>query len=55
MRTIEDFVTESIILRDRSRQDVRSIALATRWASQMDEVLATYDMLVAPVEQSNAA
>lgn len=44
MRTVEEFVRESIE-RGRTREEVRGIAISTRWSTQIPEVLETYDRL----------
>lgn len=44
MRTVEEFVQESI-KRGRSREEVREVAISTRWSGQTREVLETYDRL----------
>lgn len=54
MRTVEDFVTE-MICRDRTKQQIRSIALGSRWSTVVDNVMQIYDELVAPVNKENAA
>lgn len=42
MRTVEEFVRDAL-KRERSREEVRSIALSTRWSSCLDDVLNEYD------------
>jgi len=49
MRTIEDFVTEQIC-KDRTKEQVRSVALSTRWEPVTDLVLKTYDNLCSPLD-----
>ena len=48
MRTIEDFVTEQIC-KDRTKEQVRSVALSTRWEPVIDKVLEVYDALCSPI------
>ena len=54
MRTIEDFVTDAIC-RDRTREEIRCIAICTRWNDAVNLVLKTYDRLCAPLENKKVA
>jgi len=47
MRTIEEFVTEQIC-KNRTKEQVRSIAISTWWSSEVLKVLETYDRLCSP-------
>jgi len=54
MRTIEDFVTEQIC-KDRTKEQVRSVALSTRWEPVTDKVLEMYDSLCSPLTEKEVA
>ena len=44
MRTMQDFVKD-MKLRGRTKEEVRCIALSTRWSSRLPEVLEHFDNL----------
>jgi hypothetical protein len=49
MRTPETFAREAVE-RGRTREEVRSIALSTRWQNNVAEVLKEYDRLAKQAE-----
>ena len=54
MRTIEDFVTEQIC-KDRNLEQIRSIAISTRWSGLIEKVEETYNRLCAPLPNKEVA
>lgn len=49
MRTIEEFVTEQIC-KGRTKEQIRSVAISTRWNSEINRVLEVYDSLCSPIK-----